>query len=282
MEPEVVTFTIPVESNKIVFVWNITAQLPEAYIYCSLQNVFSQFGPLYSMKLLPNASVAEPGYYAVIKYFSSQSAKSAQATCDKKNLFQDTPVKVQMCVKQKGFPYKSLELYSHKCQELANYYLGFNGWSKRIIALQNISGLDDDSEEESEKHQTKLRYLCVVEVTIPQHGVSSRGVGVAEARIEKPNDPLELISKSGKAQKYCEQRAVSNAFQKILLVVFDGGKVAVEYVPCEDDTVDCLTEEELQGLIQVNDFTWTPLDPGDEDEEDWAELTFHEDSLVDL
>ncbi|KAG8566747.1 hypothetical protein GDO81_013361 [Engystomops pustulosus] len=249
---------------------------------CSMQKVFSQFGPLYSLKLFPNASVAEPGYYAVIKYFSAQSAKRAQATCDKKNLFQDTPVKVQICVKQKGFPYKSLELYSHKCQELANHYLGFNGWSKKIIALQNITGLDEDPEEESKpEEKTKLRYLCVVEVTLPYHGIRSRGVGVAEANIEKHNDPLEFISKSGKVQKYSEQRAVSNAFQKILLVVFDNGKVAVEYVAGEDDTVDCLTEEELQGLIQVNDFSWTPLNPGGEDEEDWTEFTFHEDSLVD-
>ncbi|XP_040293744.1 RAD52 motif-containing protein 1 [Bufo bufo] len=283
MEPEVLTFTIPTESNKIVFVWNITAQLPEADIYCSMQKVFSHFGPLYSLKLLPNAGVAEPGYYAVIKYFSAQSAKRAQAACDKKHLFQDTPVKVQICVKQKGFPYKSLELYSHKCHELANYYLGFNGWSKRIVALQNISGLDDDEEEESEpQEQSKLRYLCVVEVTLPHYGVRSRGVGVAEDSITKQNDPVEFISKSGKVQKYSEQRALSNAFQKILLVVFDSGKVAVEYVPGEDDTLDCLTEEELQGLIQVNDFTWTPLDPGGEDEEDWAELSFHENTLVDL
>lgn len=228
--------------------------------------------------------MAEPGYYAVLKYFSSRSAKRAQAACDKKSLFQDTPVKVQICVKQKGFPYKSLMLYSHRCQELANYYLGFNGWSKRIIALQNITGLDDDPEEELEpQEEAKLRYLCVVEVTVSHHGVRSRGVGIAEERIEKQNDPLEFISKSGKVQKNSEQRALSNAFQKILLLVFDSGKVAVEYVPGEDDTVDCLTEEELQGLIQVNDFTWTQLDPegGGGDEEDWTEFTFHEDTVVD-
>ncbi|XP_069808820.1 RAD52 motif-containing protein 1 isoform X1 [Dendropsophus ebraccatus] len=284
MDPEIVTFTIPTENNKIVFVWNINAQLPEGEIYCSLEKVFSQFGPLYSLKLLPNASVAEPGYYAVLKYYSSQSAKRAQAACDKKNLFQDTPVKVKICVKQKGFHYKSMELYGYRCQELANYYLGFNGWCKRIIALQNITGLDDDPEMESDpQKQGNLRYLCVVEVALPHHGVCSRGVGVAEERLEKRNDPLEYISKSGRIQKYAVQKALSNAFQKILLVVFDNGKVAVEYVSGEED-VDCLTEEELQGLIQVNDFTWAPKDSGEggEDEEDWADFTLHEDTLVDL
>ncbi|XP_056405156.1 RAD52 motif-containing protein 1 isoform X3 [Hyla sarda] len=250
MDPEVVTFTIPIENNKIVFVWNITARLPEGEIYCSMLKVFSQFGPLYSLKLVPNASVAGPGYYAVLKYYSSQSARRAQAACDKKNLFQDTPVKVQICIKQKGFPYKSLELYSQKCQELANYYLGFNGWCKRIIALQNISGLDDNPEMESDPQELgKLRYLCVVEVILPYHGVCSRGVGVAEECLEKQND---------------------------------SGKVAVEYVSGEEDNVDCLSEEELKGLIQVNDFTWAPMDAGGgEDEEDWAEISFHEDTLID-
>ncbi|KAG9474419.1 RAD52 motif-containing protein 1 [Eleutherodactylus coqui] len=282
MDPEVLSFTIPVECNKIVFVWNITARIPEGVIYRSIEKSFSHFGPLYSLKLLPNASVAEPGYYAVIKYFSAHSAKRAQAACDKKNAFQDTPLKVQICIKQKGFPYKSLELYSHRCEELANYYLGFNGWSKRIITLQNISGLDDDSEEESvPQEHAKLKYLSVVQVTLPHHGVCSRGVGVAVESIEKQNDRLEYVLKSGKVQKRAVQKALSNAFQKILLVVFENGKVAVEYVPGENETIDCLTEEELQGLIQVNDFTWTPLNAGGEDEEDWAELSMDDDTLLD-
>ncbi|XP_068118349.1 RAD52 motif-containing protein 1 isoform X1 [Hyperolius riggenbachi] len=283
MEPEVLSFTIPIESNKIVFVWNITAQLSEGEIYFSLLKVFSQFGPLYSLKLLPNAGVAEPGYYAVLKYFSSRSAKKAHAACDRKSLFQDSPLKVQVCSRQKQFPYKSLELYGHKCQEVANYYLGFNGWSKRIIALQNISGLDCDAEEAaSPQEQSKLRYLCVVEVTIHGHDIHSRGVGVAEETIEKQKDCAEFLSKNAKVQKFAVQKALSKAFQKILLIVFDSEKVAVEYVSDEDDAVDCLTEEELQGLIQVNDFTWAPMDFGEgDDEETLANLTFHEASITD-
>ncbi|XP_077316283.1 RAD52 motif-containing protein 1 isoform X2 [Lithobates pipiens] len=250
MDPEVVAFTVPAESNKVVFVWNITARLSEGEIYCSLMKVFSQFGPLYCLKLFPNAGVADPGYYAVIRYFSSQCAKKAHVACDRKSLFQDTPLKVQVCNRKKSLQFKSLELYGYKCKELANYYLGFNGWSQRVIAIQNITGLDDDpGEEGSPKEQAKLRYLCVVEVIIHDREIRSRGVGVAEEAIEKQND---------------------------------NGKVAVEYVPDEDDTVDCLTEEELQGLIQVNDFTWATLDIGDEDDEEMlANLSFYEDTLAD-
>ncbi|KAM5135707.1 RAD52 motif-containing protein 1 [Mantella aurantiaca] len=283
MEPEVLSFTVPSESNKAVFVWNIGARLSEGDIYCSLLRVFSQFGLLYSLKLFPNAGVGDPGYYAVIRYFSSESAKKAHASCDKKPLFQDFPLKVQVCNRKKRLQFKSLELYGYKCQELANYYLGFNGWSKRVLALQNISGLDDEVEEEAASPQdgAKLRYLCVVEVKIRDHGICSRGVGVAEEAIKK-NDPAEFISKNGKVQKYAVEKALSSAFKKMLLVVFDNGKVAVEYIPDEDDAVDCLTEKELQGLIQVNDFTWAPLDRADLDDEEVLEnLSFYEDTLAD-
>uniref|UniRef100_A0A8C5PG10 DM1 domain-containing protein n=1 Tax=Leptobrachium leishanense TaxID=445787 RepID=A0A8C5PG10_9ANUR len=190
---------------------------------CCLLNVFSEFGPLYSLKLLPNAGVSEPGYYAVIKYYLSRCARRAQEACNRKSLFQDSPLKVQVCSKQKGFPYKSLMLNSNKCQDLANYYLGFTGWSKRIIALQNISGLEEPDDACDAQEPRKMRYLCVLEVMIPAHDVCSRGVGIAEEDLEKSNDPMEFLMKSGKLQKYAVQRALSEAFQKILLVVF--GKI---------------------------------------------------------
>ncbi|KAM4691228.1 RAD52 motif-containing protein 1 [Rhinophrynus dorsalis] len=277
MEPEVVSFTVPVENNKTLFVWNIANKLPEEKIYCSLLKEFSLFGPLHSLKLLPNAGVTEPGYYAVIKYFCSHDASRAQESCDRKTLFQETPLKVRVCNRQKGFQYKSLSLNSSKCQDLANHYLGFNGWSKRIIALQNISGLDDVEDEGNPPEKKNLRFLCLLEVVLPGHGVRSRGVGVAEEDLEKPNDPMEFLMKTGKLQKYAVQKALSDAFQKILLIVFGNGKVAVEYVSSDDDAVDCLTEEELRGLIQVNDFTWTQLNM-DGEEESQTELTFYEDT----
>eukprot|EP00079_Xenopus_tropicalis_P009790 XP_002934108.1 PREDICTED: RAD52 motif-containing protein 1 isoform X1 [Xenopus tropicalis] len=279
MNPEVVSFTIPTESNKIVFVWNISAQKPEEEIYCSLLKVFSQFGALYSLKLLPNAGVCDPGYYAVIKYYCCRDASRAQEACDRKTLFQDTPLKVRVCNKQKGFQYKSLSLNSSKCQDLANHYLGFNGWSKKIIALQNISGLDEAEDEGEVQEKTKLRYLCLLEVGLPGHGIRSRGVGVAEEILVKHKDPAELLIKTGNLQKYAVQKALSDAFQKILLVIFENGKVAAEYVSPNDDTVDCLSEEELQGLIQVNDFTWTSYNPEGEEEEILTEFSFHEDTV---
>lgn len=60
----------------------------------SLFAVFSQFGLLYSVRVFPNAAVAGPGFYAVIKFYSSRDARRAQKACDGKPLFQTSPVKV--------------------------------------------------------------------------------------------------------------------------------------------------------------------------------------------
>ncbi|MEE6513339.1 hypothetical protein FKM82_020908 [Ascaphus truei] len=92
---------------------------------------------------------------------------------------------------------------------------------------------------------------------------------------------MEILTKTGKLQKYAIQKALSAAFQKILLVVSEKGRVVVEYVPSEDDAVDCLSEEELRGLIQVNDFTWTQLNQDGEEEDVLAELSFQEETLAD-
>ena len=60
----------------------------------SLFAVFSQFGLLYSVRVFPNAAVARPGFYAVIKFYSARDAHRAQKACDQKQLFQNSPVKV--------------------------------------------------------------------------------------------------------------------------------------------------------------------------------------------
>lgn len=60
----------------------------------SLFAVFSQFGLLYSVRVFPNAAVARPGFYAIIKFYSARDAHRAQKACDQKQLFQNSPVKV--------------------------------------------------------------------------------------------------------------------------------------------------------------------------------------------
>ncbi|KAM6295356.1 RAD52 motif-containing protein 1 [Aegotheles albertisi] len=269
---EVVEFRVPTGSAQTLLVWGLE---PEPGLEHSLFSAFSRFGLLYSVRAHRNAAVAGPGYYAIVKFYSAGDASRAQRACNGQRLFQKSPLKVCVCTKQKGFQQRALALNSNKCQELANHYLGFNGWSSRIITLQNVSGFDDENGDQAETMQKRsVKYLCAVEVTLPSHGVCTRGVALSEADVEHPEDPLEFVTASRRVQKLAVGKALSHAFQKILLVVLENGKVAVEYNSTPEELTDSLTEEELKGLVQVNELS---LEHFDLEEEVLSDLSFDDD-----
>ncbi|NXJ35947.1 RDM1 protein, partial [Ciconia maguari] len=255
---EVVEFRVPAGSAQTLLVWGLE---PEPGLEHSLFSAFSKFGPLYSVRVHRSAAVAGPGCYAVIKFFSGGDASRAQRTCNGQRLFQKSPLKVCVCTRQKGFQQQVLALNSNKCQELANHYLGFNGWSSRIITLQNVSGFDGENEELGKTLEKRsVKYLCAVEVTLPNHGVRTRGVALSEADVENSEDPLRFVTASRRVQKLAVGKALSSAFQKILLVVLENGKVAVEYNSTQEELTDSLTEEELKGLVQVSELSLEQFD----------------------
>ncbi|NXI53759.1 RDM1 protein, partial [Chloroceryle aenea] len=245
----------------------------------SLFSAFSRFGPLYSVRAHRNAAVAGPGCYAIVKFYSAGDAGRAQRVCNGQRLFQKSPVKVgeqngQSLSNQSSLLARVLALNSTKCQELANHYLGFNGWSSRIITLQNVSGFDEENEELGKTFQKRsVKYLCALEVMLPQHGVRARGVALGEADVENAEDPLEFVMATRRVQKLAVGKALSNAFQKILLVVLENGKVAVEYNSSHEEPTDSLTEEELKGLVQVSELSLERFDL-EEDEEVLSDLSF--------
>ncbi|XP_062451728.1 RAD52 motif-containing protein 1 isoform X2 [Rhea pennata] len=233
---EVVEFRVPTGSAQTLLVWGLE---PAPGLEHSLFSAFSKFGPLYSVRAHRNAAVAGPGYYAVVKFYSAGDACRAQRACNGQRLFQKSPLKVCVCTKQKAFQQQVLALNSNKCQELANHYLGFNGWSSRIITLQNVSGFDENEELGKTLQKRSLKYLCAVEVTMPKHGVCTRGIGLGEADIENGED---------------------------------NGKVVVEYNSTQEEPTDSLTEEELKELIQVNELSLEQFDF--EEEELLSDLSF--------
>ncbi|NXP29699.1 RDM1 protein, partial [Scytalopus superciliaris] len=226
-----------------------------------LFSAFSSFGPLHSVRAHSNAAVAGPGCYGIVKFYSARDASRARRACHGHSLFQGAPLKVCVCTKQKGLQHQTPALSSNKCQELANHYLGFNGWSSRIITLQNVSGFDGENEELGESSRKgSVKFLCALEVTLPKHGVRSRGVALGEADVGTGEDPLEFLMATRRAQKLAVGKALSGAFQKILLVVLENGKVAVEYDSSQEEPTDSLTEEELKGLVQVNELSLEQFD----------------------
>ncbi|XP_064329191.1 RAD52 motif-containing protein 1 isoform X4 [Phalacrocorax carbo] len=206
---------------------------PEPGLEHSLFSAFSKFGPLYSVRAHRNAAVAGPGYYAVIKFYSAGDASRAQEACNGQRLFQKSPLK-----------------------------------------LQNVSGFDGENEELGKTLQKRsIKYLCAVEVTLPNHGVCTRGVALGEADIENGEDPLEFVTASRRVQKLAVGKALSSAFQKILLVVLENGKVAVEYNSTQEELTDSFTEEELKGLVQVSEFSLEQFDL-EEEEVVFSDLSF--------
>ncbi|KAI4892948.1 hypothetical protein NFI96_032356 [Prochilodus magdalenae] len=267
IEVDIIEFRVPVENNKTLFIWDIQASFSEAHIYEALWSVYSAFGALYLVKVYPNAAVAMPGFYAMVKFYSFAHASKAQRATDKQCLFQNSPLKVRVSTKQnQAYLFGAKSLSHAKCQDLANHYLGFNGWSTRIVTLKDISkctdvgwSLDSSSQEEL------LKYGCVVELTIPHHRVTCRGVGVAEDVVHLEKGPEEKLWKSSKVKKWAKDKAVVAAFEKVLLVVFGNGKIAVE---CRFDREEVLPDENVEGAIQVNDISWTEFEPDLGEEED--------------
>uniref|UniRef100_D4A823 RAD52 motif-containing protein 1 n=1 Tax=Rattus norvegicus TaxID=10116 RepID=D4A823_RAT len=219
----------------------------------SLFTVFSQFGLLYSVRVFPNAAVAGPGFYAIVKFYSSRDAQRAQKACDGKPLFQTSPVKVRLGTRHKALQHQAFALNSSRCQELANYYFGFNGWSKRIVKLQELSGLEDAALAVPMQKRNP-QFFCAVEVVLPAYGCTSPGVGISEEPLPQLEEGQpSFLTKRKTAQKLAFQAALSDAFQKLTIVVLESGRIAVEYRPTEED-LDARSEEELQNLIQVGCF----------------------------
>ncbi|XP_039097061.1 RAD52 motif-containing protein 1 isoform X2 [Hyaena hyaena] len=240
---ELLSFAVPTESDKTLLVWELNSGPTAEALHHSLFTVFSQFGLLYSVRVFPNAAVARPGFYAIIKFYSAKDAYRAQKACDQKQLFQNSPVKVRLGTKHKAVQHQALALNSSQCQELANYYFGFNGWSKRIIKLQDLSDLEEGAKEDTAAplQKQRLKFFCALEVVLPSYGCRSPGAGMAE----EPLDNLEEES----------------------------GKIAVEYRPYEEIT-DGSIEDKLQDLIQVSYFSWKQYGQGEE--ECLSDLSFEE------
>ena len=67
-------------------------------------------------------------------------------------------------------------LYISKCQELANFYLGFSGWTSAIQRLEE----DTDVCGQLSPTAPLVRFFCVVELSFPQHNLTTQGVGAWE------------------------------------------------------------------------------------------------------
>ncbi|XP_027242198.1 RAD52 motif-containing protein 1, partial [Cricetulus griseus] len=89
----------------------------------------------------------------------------------------------------------------------------------RIVKLQELSGLEGEAPPVPGQRPS-LRFLCAVEVVLPLYGCRSPGVGVAEEPLHQLEEgQSSFLIKRKTAQKLAVQSALSDAFQKLAIVV---------------------------------------------------------------
>ncbi|XP_061063647.1 RAD52 motif-containing protein 1-like [Eubalaena glacialis] len=176
-----VPFVVPIVGDKTLLVWELSSGPTAEALQHSLFTVFSQFGLLYSVRVFPNAAVAGPVFYDIIKVYSARDAHRAQKACDQKQLFQTSPVK-----------------------------------------LQDLSNLEERENEDivTPLQKQSLKFFCALEVVLPSHECRSPGVGMAEEPLDKLEEgSLSFLMKRKVAQKLAIQKAMTDAFRKLLIVV---------------------------------------------------------------
>ncbi|XP_061556212.1 RAD52 motif-containing protein 1 isoform X2 [Phycodurus eques] len=247
MEVDVLDFLVPVENNKTLFVWNIQPDLTEAHIHERLHAVFSSFGPLYLVKVRPNAALSTPGFNGMVKFYSAAQARKAQRNTDGRALFQNTPLMVRLSSKQTPHFLSGNKPLSHaRCVELANECLGFNGWTCDIITLKELP-CEEEEEEEEAGGRVRVKLGCVVQISFPRHGVSTRGAAVVEEDVVAAG-PEALLQKRSRMHKLVRDKAAVQAFSTVVLVLLGEGKVTVEL----RRSAEHLFSEESQGIVQVH------------------------------
>lgn len=270
MEVDILEFKVPVDNNKTLFVWDIQPSHTEDQIYEGLYSVFSSYGPLYLLKVCPNAPLNPPGFYALIKFYSAAQALKAQRQTDGRPLFQNSPLKVRLSSKQTPhFLLDSSRPLSHaRCLELANHCLGFNGWTSDIITLKELTNEEEGEEEEEEGgvRRRRLRFGCLLQLSFPHHGQVTRAAAVVEDSFTC-SGPDVLIQKRCRLQKQVREKALVQAFTAVLLILLGNGKVMVEV----KQTSDQFLPEQTEGVLQVKEFSWSDFAPDEEegDDEDW-------------
>ncbi|XP_056257760.1 RAD52 motif-containing protein 1 isoform X1 [Seriola aureovittata] len=273
MEVDFLEFVVPVENNKTLFVWDIQPSLTEAEIYDRLCGVFSSFGPLYLLKVSPNSPLHPPGFSALVKFYSAAQASKAQRHTDGCSLFQSAPLKVRLSTKQTPhFLCDSRRPLSHaRCLELANYCLGFNGWTSDIITLKELTNEEEEDGGEGEEGglRRRLRFGCLLQLSFPRHRQTTRGAAVVEDTFtctgeDGTTGPDVLLQKRCFLQKRVREKALVQAFTTVLLILLGHGKVMVEVRQTSDQCVP----EQTEGVIQVNQFSWSDFDPDEDEGED--------------
>jgi len=190
--------------------------MEEPQVREALYQHFSQFGLLHRLHL---GEGEEGAYFAYVQYYSQRAASVARlasrpepgSTSSKieggleirlsTGLSADRSSETQMLGRQ-------------KCEALANYYLGFNGWSGKV-----------QYHRQEEVEEGKVKVVSIARLDFPQAGLYCEGAGMAEAEVPSIEQRAKVMAEVGKKAR---GEAVIAAWSRVVLVIVGGTKVMVE------------------------------------------------------
>jgi len=208
---EIIDFFVPAARANSLYVSKITTQLTESALHAKFYESFSSYGLINQVCV----NVSDQGdYYAFIRFYSGLSARRARSSALQGRLTIEGCETYKVAIAHRS-SISSVPLARFKCEELANYYLGFNGWRSKVLYHRR---------EESD--ELIIKYVTVVSLQFPMHGVCCEGAGLTEEIM--PDEEDTYITAVTKAAKKSIGEAHIAAWSKVLLVVVDGRKVSVE------------------------------------------------------
>ncbi|XP_008328586.1 RAD52 motif-containing protein 1 [Cynoglossus semilaevis] len=262
MDVEIVEFVVPKENDKTLFVWNMRSSLSEIQIHNNVWSVFSSFGPLYLVKVTSDLELHPPGHMAVVKFYSAVQAAEAQRCTHGHPLLHSPQLKVKLGSQQASRvqSMSNRPLSPAHCRNLANHYLGFNGWTSDIITLKELTDQDGD-QEEGGVSTSRLRIGCILQLSFPKHSQTTRGGAVVEESLSSTGAET-LPQLRSRLLKRVTDKALGHAFANVLLILLGNGKLAVEMKQSSDQ----FQQEQIVGALQVNCFD---LDEEQNDDDGW-------------
>jgi len=237
LEPEVLEFRIPSGSSHILYLPDISWTQGEDLLIETLSDHFSQFGLVNQVTVTQDSE--QDHFYSYVRFYSSRAASKARlASRGGVSLAGGVAVRVSG---RASCPASQLPLARYKCEQLANFYLGFSGWSSKLLYHRA---------EDAEPGMVK--YVTVVRLEFGKDGLECEGAGMVEVEVEGDGmgDRLKAVVEAAKRSK---GEAMQAAWSKVVMVVV-GRRVMVEINTTKKDAFyyDPLWEEAMIKVTEAD------------------------------
>ena len=183
----------------------------EEELYVNLRESFGKFGLIH--KLLLRRSTDDK-WYCYVTFYSSHAAIKAKTFLNGK-----LAIGGKVCAVHKaGFNMEmdpSMPLSKNKCEELANYYLGFNGWNTQIMyhQMETVEETSDGIE---------IKYGSAIRLSVQSLAIDGVGLEIGTYQEKHPESKAKTYAYVGKCSL---NNALRNAFSKLIITVINGKKV---------------------------------------------------------